>query len=167
MVRSTLIVAIVNLSTPDSVNRAQPIFACLNFQVFEVSWWRPVEDQFGQWWSTHKCCSPPKQIGGVLIDHWSIEWQRWPQLRCFWLITNLCGFVSQSKLVFPELKLLSPRLVLDPLPEIEDLLFLENWILSGWLITKVSDGLICNCIGRVVFTWYQTKNHFLPNVLEI
>ena len=40
-----MIVTIVNLSTPDSVNRAQPIFACLNFQVFELSWWMPGDKE--------------------------------------------------------------------------------------------------------------------------
>ena len=61
----------------------------------------------------------------MIIDQLSDKDDR--NCDAFDLIINLCGLFSQSKLVFPELKLLSPRLVLDALlPEIEDLLFLEN-----------------------------------------
>ena len=45
LMKMTRIIAMkANLSIPDRVNRAQPIFAIAswNFQVFELSWWIPI-----------------------------------------------------------------------------------------------------------------------------
>ena len=44
--KMTRIIAMkANLSIPDRVNRAQPIFAIVswNFQVFELGWWIPID----------------------------------------------------------------------------------------------------------------------------